>query len=283
MSRPTKILFLAANPKDTTQLLLDEEIRQISQRIRRAEYRKLFTFESAPALRATDLPFELMDRQPDIVHFSGHGSTSGELYLLADELRLSQPVSAEILGDLFRPLSAGIKCVVLNACDSRPQAEAIVSSVPCVIAMSRAMPDTAAVAFAAGFYEALAFGKTVAEAVELGRLQVRLAEPHLAAHATTPILLTQPGVEASQYRIITPQAVESPAQPTSVAEAKPQASASQTLHFGNIVANGGGNQIRINQSRRSGLQGETKMQGGDITVGGQGQSVSINQNVDDKE
>jgi hypothetical protein len=34
-----RILFLAANPKDTTQLRLDEEIREIQAKIRAAEFR----------------------------------------------------------------------------------------------------------------------------------------------------------------------------------------------------------------------------------------------------
>ena len=74
MTTQTKILFLTANPSDTAELLLGEEIRLISARIRRGEYRKLFDIRSAPAIRATDLPFELMDQIPHIVHFSGHGT-----------------------------------------------------------------------------------------------------------------------------------------------------------------------------------------------------------------
>lgn len=37
----------------------------------------------------------------------------------------------------------------------------IAESIPCMIGMSRDVPDATAIAFAAGFYEELAFGKTL--------------------------------------------------------------------------------------------------------------------------
>lgn len=282
MSKPAKILFLSANPVDTTPLLLDEEVRQIGQRIRRAEFRSRFTFETAPALRASDLPLELMDRQPDIVHFSGHGSRGGELHFLSDEDRLSQPVSAATLGRLFARLSTGIKCVVLNACDARPQAEAIVASVPCVIAMSQAMPDLAAIAFAAGFYEALAFGKSIRDAFKLGQLQIELTTPAYAECAAIPILLTQPGLDAAQLWVVAPQAADGgkpPAPADSIEGARPRA---QTLQVGKLGAAGAGHQIRITQSSGSAVASGAAMQLGDIEVSGQAHRIEIEQKSRDR-
>ena len=39
MKKTITILFLAANPKNTTKLRLDEEIREIDQALRLSEYR----------------------------------------------------------------------------------------------------------------------------------------------------------------------------------------------------------------------------------------------------
>ena len=146
---PAKILFLTANPTNTTPLKLDEEIRLIGQRIRRGEYRKLFDVRPVPALRATDLPYELMDGAPDIVHFSGHGSPAGELAFQRDGDGAAVPIPASTLARVFKQLRDRIQCVVLNACYSELQAAAIVESIPCVVGMSRAVPDATAIAFAA--------------------------------------------------------------------------------------------------------------------------------------
>lgn len=199
---PTKILFLTANPANTVPLKLDEEIRLLGQRIRRGEYRKLFDIRSVPALRATDLPYELMDGDPDIVHFSGHGSEAGELLFQRDGDSAAVPIPPSTLARVFKQLRDRIQCVVLNACYSELQAAAIAESIPCVIGMSRDVPDATAIAFAAGFYEALAFGKSVAEAFELGRIQVDLTLPADKADSEIPRLLVRPGMDANQIRFV---------------------------------------------------------------------------------
>ena len=198
MSNATKILFLTSNPSGTTALQLDEEIRLIGQRIRRGEYRKLFEIRSAPAIRATDLPYELMDNTPEIVHFSGHGSSAGELLFVNDHDGSAQPVPAKTLARVFKQFRDRVKCVVLNACYSRIQAEAIAESIPCVVGMSRAVPDATAIAFAAGFYEALAFGRSVTDAFELGQTQVELTSPNLIDTADIPQLIVRTGEDASR-------------------------------------------------------------------------------------
>lgn len=76
------VLFLAANPKDTPKLSLDEEARSIQEKIRLSEYRDSVRFESRWATRASDILQAINETNPTIVHFSGHGAPSGELALL---------------------------------------------------------------------------------------------------------------------------------------------------------------------------------------------------------
>lgn len=242
---PTKILFLTANPSNTVPLKLDEEIRLIGQRIRRGEYRKLFDIRSVPALRATDLPYELMDSAPDIVHFSGHGSEAGELLFQRDGDTAAVPIPASTLARVFKQLRDRIQCVVLNACYSEIQAAAIAESIPCVVGMSRDVPDATAIAFASGFYEALAFGKSIAEAFELGQIQVELSLPADKADSEIPRLLVRPGADASQIRFV---ALSS--ESTNAPAAGPHAAAApiaRSQRIGRIRAGGDGNSIRIGQ------------------------------------
>ena len=87
---------------------------------------------------------------------------------------MSQPVSARVLERLFSVLKDNIRCVVLNACYSETQAEAISQHIDTVVGMSTAIGDRAAISFSAAFYQALAYGRDLNTAFELGCLQIDL-------------------------------------------------------------------------------------------------------------
>jgi hypothetical protein len=72
-----RILFLAANPKDTDPLQLGEGVRAIRERLRLADLRDQFVIEQEWAVRVTDLQGFLLQHRPQIAHFSGHGSQAG--------------------------------------------------------------------------------------------------------------------------------------------------------------------------------------------------------------
>ena len=169
-----KVLFLAANPKDSSQLRLDEEIRSIDQALlRQAEFRDKFDIKQHWAVRVADIQGYLLRHQPDIVHFSGHGSTSSEI-ILEDNNGNCRPVSPRALSKLFSILKDNIRCVILNACYSEQQAQAIAKHIDCVIGMSNAIGDQAAISFAASFYLALGYGRTIQAAFDLGCVQIDL-------------------------------------------------------------------------------------------------------------
>ncbi len=195
-----KVLFLAANPAGTQPLQLDEEIRQITAKVRAAEYRDSLELVSRWAVRPDDLLQALLEVKPDVVHFSGHGSSAAEIIVI-DERGDPKPVSKEALVHLFRTLKDNVRVVVLNACYSRPQAEAIAETIDCTIGMNWAIGDAAAIVFTGSFYRALGFGRSVQEAFELGRAALLLEG---IAGATTPELLARNGVDASSLILIAP-------------------------------------------------------------------------------
>ena len=78
-------------------------------------------------------------------------------------------MTKEALVHLFRTLKDNIRLVLLNACSTRPQAEAIAETIDCTIGMRKPIGDDAAIVFAASFYRALGFGRSVKEAFELGK------------------------------------------------------------------------------------------------------------------
>src|SRR4051812_18998986 len=95
-----KVLFLAANPAGTLPLTLDEEIRQITAKVRASEHRDSLELVSRRAVRPDDLLRALLEVRPHVVHFSGHGSCATELILL-DDRGDPKPVSQEALVHVF--------------------------------------------------------------------------------------------------------------------------------------------------------------------------------------
>ena len=168
------ILFLAANPTDTTKLRLEQEYREIRSILRQAKFRDQFKLEHLSAVRAEELQGILLEYQPAIVHFSGHGSEFSELFL-EDENGQSHPVSGVALQELFSILKDNIRLIVLNACYSERQARAISEEIDCVIGMAKAINDDAAIHFTTALYTALGSGRDIQTAFSLGCNQINLA------------------------------------------------------------------------------------------------------------
>ena len=63
---------------------------------------------------------------------------------------------------------------MLNACYSEAQAQAIAKHIDCVVGMTTAVGDDAAIDFATAFYRALGYGRDVQTAFDLGTNQIAL-------------------------------------------------------------------------------------------------------------
>lgn len=171
------ILFLAANPVATSRLRLDEEVREIEAGLQRAKHRDRFTLQQKWAVRPRDLQRAMLDCQPQIIHFSGHGigGTTDTGLILEDITGQPKLVSTEALTALFKLFERSVECVVLNACYSEQQAKAIAQHIPYVIGMNEAIGDRAAIEFSIGFYDALGAGESVEQAYESGLTSIRMA------------------------------------------------------------------------------------------------------------
>lgn len=170
-----KILILSANPKSTTPLRLDEEVREIKEGLKRSHARDFFVIESAEATRYRDIRRAILDHQPNIVHFSGHGTGEDGL-VFEDETGHQKLVDTEAIAGLFQLFSGQVECVVLNACYSEYQAQEIAKYINYVIGMSQAINDRAALEFAVAFYDALGAGQNYKFAYDLGCNAIRMAD-----------------------------------------------------------------------------------------------------------
>ena len=183
------ILVLAANPKSTSHLRLDEEVREIDAGLQRARKQEAFNLKSNLefnlqvrwAVRVRDVSQALLDFNPQIVHFCEHGGGDDGL-ALEDETGRVQYVSTAAIAELFELFSQrnnqnqkNIECAILNACYSEVQATAISQYIPYVIGMNKAIGDKAAIEFVVGFYKALAAGESIDFAYELGCHSIAMA------------------------------------------------------------------------------------------------------------
>src|SRR5262249_46272688 len=145
----------------------------ISQKIRLGTFHDQVELVLELAVRVSDLQAALLRHQPDIVHFSGHGSHSSGI-VLEDEAGNRKVVNRRALSELFRILKDNIRVVVLNACYARDQARILSETIDFTIGMNDALDDRAAITFASYFYQSLAFGRSVEEAFDLAVNQLDL-------------------------------------------------------------------------------------------------------------
>jgi hypothetical protein len=197
------ILFLAANPLGTTELALGREARAIQEELERGRYRDQFELVTRWAVKPLDLLRELRNLKPRIVHFSGHGVRTdvrsgaelardvvgkgvvGDADAIDSDRQCGllfegpdtrpQPVSTAALKETFGAAGASVKLVVLNACYSDVQADALLVHVGCVVGMSGSIRDESAKSFAIGFYGGLGERESVAQAYWQGRAAIALA------------------------------------------------------------------------------------------------------------
>lgn len=200
MDQRKTILFLAANPSHSRPLRLGEEAREIEDALQRFEGGDAYRFKQRQAARTNDFRATLLGDKPYIVHFSGHGvkyratdSDRDDLHsgvsdaagppednitpsaiVLENDRGQRQVIDPEALAELFALHRSYLACVLLNACYSRGQAQAINRHVRYVIGMAEEIADKAAIKFSRGFYEALAAGKSIEEAFEHGKVAVRM-------------------------------------------------------------------------------------------------------------
>ena len=128
-----KILILSSNPRN--DLKLDREIKDLQNVIKRSKNQSQFETKFEPEVRPEELQVLFLEHEPRIVHFCGHG-TREEGLVLQNQAGQEQVVSTDALSNLFELFDKQIECVILNACYSEVQANAIVQHINYAIDLS---------------------------------------------------------------------------------------------------------------------------------------------------
>lgn len=175
MTEKIRILLFSANPWNTSRILVDEETREIYERLNEGPYRECFELVNHPATRPGDLQRLLLTYRPHIVHFSGHGSKQQRIVLNGLHGR-AKMIHQPGLTNIFALYSRHVRLVVLNACFTKTQAQSISEVVNYSIGTSRAIGDKVGVAFAGAFYRALGFGWSIRDAFESAKAELALTK-----------------------------------------------------------------------------------------------------------
>lgn len=176
-----KVLFLAANPVEIPRLQLAEEARAIAKMIRQTKLRDSLELITRWAIQPDDVLHELLEYQPTIVHFSSHGSPSGQLIM-------EKGCGAIAIrdGDAFVRLldvqQKRVRVVVLNACHSHASTQMLAGIVDCVVSLDKYSGGRCCQVFARSFYRSIGYGVSVGSAFDHASALLQL-EGCPAAHS----------------------------------------------------------------------------------------------------
>lgn len=196
------ILFLASEPSNAAKLRVGQELRDIQERLQLAKMRDQYSLVERMAVRPHDITQAILDIEPQIIHFSGHGTSEGEL-CFEDVNGKLKTVTSEALSSLFELLSKQVNCVILNCCYSESQARSIVKHIDYVVGMKKEIGDEAAIVFATGFYKALGAGRSIEDAFNFGVVELQLLgiPEHLTPVLLQKNLIRHMSVEAYDYHL----------------------------------------------------------------------------------
>jgi Effector-associated domain 11/CHAT domain len=167
----TKILFLSANPVGQQNIAVEREAKLVKVESQGRDLNVV----TCPHIDRRSMIDMVAFEQPQIVHFSGHGSNGG-LALIDVETNRTASVSNEDLVRMFGLFKrTGVKCVVLCSCWSFNQAKSISELGIPVIGMLRKIGDEEAIQFSRDLYYLLVTNNPLDLIFELAKEKVTKA------------------------------------------------------------------------------------------------------------
>ena len=186
IAAPLEVLAMVASPRGLASLDVDRERTNLEEALRDLTAAGLVRVTWVEPATWRSVHRHLLSGHWHVVHFIGHGDyddsrDEGVLAFVGNDGRADM-VEAGRFADLLSEADPTPRLVVLNACSSGESgdddmlsatAPALVhSGIEAVAAMQFAVSDDAAIAFAQGFYTAVAHSRGVDEAARSGRIAI---------------------------------------------------------------------------------------------------------------
>jgi hypothetical protein len=180
------ILFLSASARaaDPSQegykrLDVEGEFNAIRAQLQQGKERDRFDLRQEMGVRIEDW-VRAMTQRPRIVHFAGHGGHGG-LEIIGDDGRHAELVGPQALKRIFKNTDRAIEVVLLNACYSAAQSEAISRHGIYCIGFNDTLNDRAAIAFARVLYVGIGEGQSFEDSFNGAMAALETYSPRSAA------------------------------------------------------------------------------------------------------
>jgi len=225
VAAPLRVLLVVSSPTDYAQLDVERECAKMEEAVAGLKETGQLTVDRIDKATLGELQRALTRHTYHVIHFIGHGGADGasEGHLMfEDNEQRGYAVDGSTLGTLLHN-HPSMRIALLNACEGARAlgkdsfagvAQRLVQQgIPCVVAMQFEISDASAIQFSSAFYEGVASGKPVDQAVAEGRLAI-FSEVSDLEWATPVLYLRSPDA-----RIFAPprrSGVITPAQPAPV-------------------------------------------------------------------
>lgn len=192
------VLLVSANPDRRHMLAVDNEAKRVHSVRGASLNRATIRIESLPDADLHEFSNSLQLHKPLVLHFSGHGATDGSL-LMRDHNGKKAFMHPDGVAQLILLDRGRLRVLVLNACYSNELAQLVTAEIDCVVGMTDAVSDGAAILFAQSFYKALFEGEDVARA--FARSKAMVTAQH-REESDVPLLTCRVGVDPTNVRIL---------------------------------------------------------------------------------
>jgi hypothetical protein len=222
---PLRVLGLVASPRGLSLLDVEAEKQRLEQALAQPISDGLIEVVWVDQASWDSVHDKLLSGAWHVLHFIGHGdfdavNDQGLIALVGEDGKASY-VDAARLANLLDEANPTPRLVLLNSCRSGEggaydlfsgTASALVrSGISAVVAMQFSISDQAAIAFAKGFYTAIAHGHSIDDAARSGRIAILGLSSNL--EWVTPVLYVR-GEATELFRLTGERSGEKPRLPS---------------------------------------------------------------------
>ncbi|OGU02177.1 MAG: hypothetical protein A2X82_01445 [Geobacteraceae bacterium GWC2_55_20] len=191
---PLKVLFLAPQ---VGGLSPSSQLQKMKRCLEQARFPKSIIFKGVFKVHVTSLFQELNKEAPHVFHFSGK-QNGGDILMRTENGGLTT-VQDTALAGMFQSLDKGLKLVVIDTCFSLRCASTIAKVVPCAIGVKAEIYEDDATTFYGIFYQAVASGRSLKDAVAQARTSLKFAK---VPEEQIPQLCCREGVDPAQIFLV---------------------------------------------------------------------------------
>jgi len=155
-----RILFFGIDFYDYEYIEINKEYQKLNDIIKKSNYKDYIELIPGFAIERENVQQKISENQPDIIHFSGHGSKGIGPNFLGDKQNSESDYERELL-EILENYKDVIKIIFFNTCYTQDIAEKASEFNAYTIGVKHLTNPEGAIMFATSFYEFLSYGDTL--------------------------------------------------------------------------------------------------------------------------